>query len=448
MPASASAGEQPHRTSVRLLVVLASLLAFLSIFTTWIDRQALDTGAWVDTSGRLLENEQVSDAVATYAVDQLYANVDIAGLLQRQLPRDFKQISGPVAGGLREVATRAAEKALRTGRIQVEWKTANRLAHQTLLRILEGGNAAVSTEGGRVVLDLRPLVEQVATRVGVDPRVAEAIPADAARLEILRSDELSLAQTIARAVKGLALLFSLGTLALFALAAYLARGWRWMVALGYGLGLIAAAVAALALRKVAGGLVVDDLLRNESARPAAEATWAIGTSLLVSIATTALAYGALFVLASFLASPAERALTVRQALAPSLRDRPAAVWSAFAAAVFLALILSPPRSLRELVATTALVALAAAGLEALRRKTAREFPDALRGEWRVRMRQRAREARREAARRIEAAITELTDDRDPADARLERLERLAALHDRGVLDDAEFDAEKKRLLES
>jgi hypothetical protein len=64
------------------------------------------------------------------------------------------------------------------------------------------------------------------------------------------------------------------------------------------------------------------------------------------------------------------------------------------------------------------------------------------------MRQRAREARREAARRIEAAITELTDDRDPADARLERLERLAALHDRGVLDDAEFAAEKKRLLES
>ncbi|MDX6662133.1 MAG: hypothetical protein QOG09_235, partial [Solirubrobacterales bacterium] len=204
MPVSASAGEQPHRTSVRLLVVLASLLAFLSIFTTWIDRQALDTGAWVDTSGRLLENEQVSDAVATYAVDQLYANVDIAGLLQRQLPRDFKQISGPVAGGLREVATRAAEKALRTGRIQAEWKTANRLAHQTLLRILEGGNAAVSTQGGRVVLDLRPLVEQVATRVGVDPRVAEAIPADAARLEILRSDDLSLAQTIARAVKGLA----------------------------------------------------------------------------------------------------------------------------------------------------------------------------------------------------------------------------------------------------
>jgi hypothetical protein len=219
-----------------------------------------------------------------------------------------------------------------------------------------------------------------------------------------------------------------------------------MVVLGYGLGLIAAGIAALAVRKVAGSLVVDSLVVNETARPAADATWSIGTSLLKSIATTAIAYGLLFVLASFLASPAPAAATARQAMAPSLRDRAAVVWSIFGAVVFFFLILSPPQSLRELIATLALLALAGAGLEALRRKTATEFPDAKAGEWRVRMRQRARQARADATKRIGAAMSELTDDRDPEDSRLDRLERLAELHSRGVLTDEEFAAEKQRML--
>ena len=50
--------EQRHRIKVRILVVLASFLAFLAIFTGWVDRQVLDTDEWVDTSGRLLEDEE------------------------------------------------------------------------------------------------------------------------------------------------------------------------------------------------------------------------------------------------------------------------------------------------------------------------------------------------------------------------------------------------------
>ena len=51
--------EMRHRVKVRILVVLASILAFLAIFTSWIDRQALNTNNWVDTSGRLLEDKAI-----------------------------------------------------------------------------------------------------------------------------------------------------------------------------------------------------------------------------------------------------------------------------------------------------------------------------------------------------------------------------------------------------
>src|SRR3954447_2380622 len=122
--ASTEPPEMRHRVTVRILVVLASFLAFLAIFTSWIDRQALDTNQWVDTSGKLLEDKQISDAIATYSVDQLYANVDVARLIKKRLPSDLRQVSSPLAAGIREVATQAAKRAFQSQRVQSLWQDA------------------------------------------------------------------------------------------------------------------------------------------------------------------------------------------------------------------------------------------------------------------------------------------------------------------------------------
>jgi hypothetical protein len=439
--------ENRHRIAVRILVILASLLAFLAIFTSWIERQALDTDNWTDTSGKLLEDETISDAVAIYTVDQLFLKVNIAKALDKRLPEPLKPLAAPLSSGARELGTRAAEQALRSARIQSLWKDANRVAHAQLLEILEGDNETISTETGRVVLDLRPIVLQLAQRIGVEKQAEQRLPENIAELEIADAKQLDTARTITRALKGLAWLFSIGTLVLFAGAAYLAKGRRWIVVLGYGLGLIAAGLAAIAVRSVTSGLVVDSLAKSEEARPPAEDAWTIGTSLLGGIATSVIALGVLFTVASFLASPASGAVTVRQALAPTFRERPGIVWAVFGAVSLLYLVISPPDGTRPLVVALSLIVLAGVGIEALRRKTAREFPDARRGEWLLQMRQRARRARVEASRRIGSAMRELSDeDRDPDEVRLERLERLGDLKEKGVLTGDEFEAEKKRVL--
>jgi hypothetical protein len=439
--------ENRHRITVRILVILASLLAFLAIFTSWIERQALDTDNWTDTSGKLLEDETISDAVAIYTVDQLFVKVNIAKALDKRLPEPLKPLAAPLSSGARELGTRAAEQALRSARIQSLWKDANRVAHAQLLEILEGDNETISTETGRVVLDLRPIVLQLAQRIGVEKQAEQRLPQNIAELEIADAKQLDTARTITRALKGLAWLFSIGTLVLFAGAAYLAKGRRWIVVLGYGLGLIAAGLAAIAVRSVTSGLVVDSLAKSEEARPPAEDAWTIGTSLLSGIATSVIAVGVLFTLASFLASPAGGAVTVRQALAPTFRERPGIVWAVFGAVSLLYLVISPPDGIRPLVVALSLIVLAGVGIEALSRKTAREFPDAKRGEWLLQMRQRARRARVEASRRIGSAMRELSDeDRDPDEVRLERLERLGDLKEKGVLTGDEFAAEKKRVL--
>jgi hypothetical protein len=203
----------------------------------------------------------------------------------------------------------------------------------------------------------------------------------------------------------------------------------------------------MAVRAALKGLFVDSLAKTEAANVPAQHAWEIGTSLLQSIATSIVVFGVLFVIAAFLASPASSAVGIRRAAAPNLRDRPGLVWSIFGTLALIAVIIWPPDGTRQLVLTLLLIALAGVGLEALRRKTAREFPGAKRGDWVQAMRQRASRTTAEAGRRLGSAVRGLTDDdRHPDDAKLDRLERLGQLKETGVLTASEFKEEKKKLL--
>jgi hypothetical protein len=445
--ASPDPPETRHRIKVRILVALASILAFLAIFTSWVDRQALDTNEWVDTSGKLLEDRAISDAVATYAVDQLYANVDVSAVVKQRLPNGLQQFSSPVAAGIRQFATQAAQQAIQSPRVQQAWRDANRTAHVQLVSILKGNNEVVSSQNGKVILNLRPLVLQLADRIGLKKKLNQKLPPDVGQLQIADSKNLDTARTVTKLIEGLAWLFTFGSVALFALATYLAKGRRWMVMLGYGLGLVAAGLAAIAVRSVLKGLFVDSLAKTEAANEPARHAWDIGTALLHSISITVVIYGVLFVLAGFLASPSGYALGIRRALAPTLRDRRELVWSIYGAAALFGLIAWPPSGTRQLLLTLLLIALAGVGLEALRGKTLVEFPGAQRGDWMHSMRERARRTSAEAGRRIGSAVRGLTDDdRHPDDAKLDRLERLGELKEKGVLTAAEFREEKKKVL--
>ena len=99
-----------RRRTVKALVALGSVLAFLSVFAIWVERQALNTDDWVNTSDQLIQNQTIRTAVADYLVDQLYANVDVEKELESMLPGETKQFAGPLSGGLRQVARRRRRK--------------------------------------------------------------------------------------------------------------------------------------------------------------------------------------------------------------------------------------------------------------------------------------------------------------------------------------------------
>jgi hypothetical protein len=438
----AAAQSSPSRARRRIalaLIVVASLLCFLAIFAVWANRQLLNTDNWTETSSELLENEAIRTQIADFLVAEVYANVDV----QAELEQAFEQLlrpgtagalAGPAASGLQTFAEQRLDNLLGRPIPQQAWEEANRRAQSRFLDVVEGGGAVVSTTGGDVTLDLKSLLGETQSNLGVGGRVEQRLPESASQITILRSSQLELAQDLVRLLKELAIVLVVLALGLFALAVYLARGWRRQALRACGIGLLFAGVAALVARVLAGNAVVDALATTESVRPAAEAAWSIGTSLLKQAATATLIYGVVIVVAAWLAGPTAWAVASRRNLAPYLRA-PRIAWGAFGLVVLALVAWGPTPAFRQVILALVLIGLLALGLEALRRQTAREFPDARRED----SFRRLREWVRGIGRRAPAAPA-------ASDTRIDQLERLGRLREDGLLDAAEFQREKTRVL--
>lgn len=452
-----AAHRSSHRVAAIVLVVLGTLSAFLAVFAVWINRQVMNTDNWTDTSSQMLEDSAIRTSVSNYLVDQLYANVDVTGEIRSALPPRAQPLAPAAAGALRNAAENVTNELLQRPRVQGLWEDANRTAHQAFLKVVQGGGPAVSTEGGVVKLDLGAMLQQLQQRTGVGGRVAAKLPPGTAQVTILKSNQLSFAQDVANALRPLAIALVALALVLYGIAIALARDRRRETLRAVGYGFIVAGVLALLVRSFAGDAVVNSLAKTEAARPAVESVWRIGTSLLVQAATATIGYGVVIVLAAWLAGPTRAAVASRRGLAPFLQ-RPGYAWGGAAAIVLIVLAWSPTPATRNVVTALVLIAIFALGVEMLRRQAAREYPSAEMPEIGAALRRMTERVRRapEHLRREPAAPAGAAPGANGAPSGepkaapdpVERLERLADLHDRGALTDEEFADGKQALLKA
>jgi len=434
-PVKPSRAKRPHRIVVPVLIVLGALCILISTISVWVRDMALDPDVWADTSTELLESQEVRDVLSIYIVDQAYSSAEVETRLAEALPERLKPLAGQIASQLRGVAAESASQALARPRVQALWRSANRAVNAQLVALLEGETERVQLTGDAVVLDLDQIVENVAGRLGASESATEAVEERVEPIVIMRSDQLSTAQTVVKALKALSFWPLIFGVALWAGAVYLGAGRRRETIRALAFGLITLGLVLLVVRRFGGTLIIDSLVQAESVKPAAHDVWTVFTALLAESAVAGIAVGAIGVAATWLAGPGRYATGVRQWLAPTFRDRPVLVHGVLAAAILLVLLWGPAGTPRRLISLVIVTSLAFVGLEVLRRQTVREFPDAVRGEASL----GAALARLRAGSR--APVSEPV-----AGATVDRLERLAALHERGALTDEEYDAEKALLL--
>ncbi len=350
------------------LVILASLLAFLALPALWVNRQVLDTDNWVDASSELLQVPAVRSLTAGYLADKAYEESGVEERLRAALPTRLQPLAAPAAGLLRDRLDKRASEALARPEVQKLWEDANRQAHEKLLDAL--------SSQGPVTVDLHNVLNAVEQRAGVGGRAADVVPEGAATVTVLRSDQLDAARRGSRILNALPIVLIVLSLACFggALAAA-GPGRRRRVVGGFGFGLLAAGALALGATRWMGDAAVSSLGTTAETADAVQGSWPIMTRLLVEAATATVLYGVVLVLGAWLAGPSGWAVAVRRFAAPGLR-RPEIAWGGFAVLAGIVILWwAPTPATRNPLTALLLVILLGAGVEALRRQTAREFPE-------------------------------------------------------------------------
>jgi hypothetical protein len=150
----------------------------------WANRQALDTENWVNTSGQLLENEPIREALGLFIVDRLFTSADVEQRLREALPPQLDRLASPAGAGLKEVVGRNAPRVLGSQAALAVWEKANETAHSTLLKLVDGQLAS-----GGVTLDLQELFREVAAGAGLPPGAADKLPPEVSTLVVVQSDQ-------------------------------------------------------------------------------------------------------------------------------------------------------------------------------------------------------------------------------------------------------------------
>jgi len=371
--ATERAPSRSRRIVVRVLLWGTTVLAVLAIFAVWASRELLNPNNWSDTSTKLLQNATVREATATYLIDQLYANVNVENEIKARLPKELQALAGPVAGGVRTVGTEVAKRLLESPRVQELWRHANRTADQAFVNIVNGHKGALTLENGQVTLDLAPVVAELTKRLGL-PNVSSKLPPSVAHLKILKSNQLSFVQDVGKALKNLALALTILVPLLYALAIFLARGYRRRMLMSVGIAAVFVGVVVLVARTVVISRVTDSLVKTESVRPAAHSALSIATLRLSEIAGAFIFIGVPLIAAAWFAGPSAVAVRGRRAIAPFLRERPDWTYGITAVVMGLIFIWDPIPATGKLAGIIVFLALAFLGTYLLRRQTAEEFP--------------------------------------------------------------------------
>jgi len=266
LPGGRPLGRRRWRSIVAtLLIVVACVLAPLSVVAIWTRNQVTNTDRYVATITPLASDPAVQQAITDQITAQVFTYIDIQALttqvtdalsarvegrgLPPQAAAALQGLAGPVANGVQGFVRTQVERIVQSQAFEDAWIQANRAAHDALVKALTGeGGGAVTVEGDTVSLNLGPFIQTVKQQlVAQGFTLAERIP------QVDKSFVLFQSQDITRVQTGFNLLNTLGVwlpvvaIVLLVLGVYVAKDHR-RAAVGAAVGVaVSMVVLALAL---------------------------------------------------------------------------------------------------------------------------------------------------------------------------------------------------------
>jgi hypothetical protein len=256
-------GEPASRTHPRglsvlsaVMIVVALVLAPLSVASVWADRIVSNTDQYVKTTQPLINNPGVQAALTDQVTAAVLDNIDVQGVVKATLGAVASQprvpssvaaalpgLEGALVSGIENFVHDQVAKVIASPEFAAVWDAVNRAAHSRVVQILSGtGKGIITTANDAVTLNLAPIVDQVKTAL-VDRgfTLAQNIPTVDRSFVLMESSSLTKAQTLYQALDAIGIWLPLIAIALLVGGVLLARD-RRAALLRSGLGLAGAMV--------------------------------------------------------------------------------------------------------------------------------------------------------------------------------------------------------------
>ncbi len=283
-------GSRWRRLSSWLLVVLACILAVVSVFVVFVRNELLNTDAYVSTVAPLADDPAIQSAVAHRVSQRLIARTNVNQQVKQALPAKAGFLATPITAGLQNVTEQITLKLVQSPHFHTLWIAANRSTHKQVVALLTGSKeGALQSSNGQVTLDLSQVESQA--KKALDAKgitVFDKVPSNKGpQLVLFRSTQVAKAQRLTRFLNHLALVLPIVTLLCFAGSVLLNRDRRrGLVRAATGLALSMALV--LVVASLGRNQVLNSLDPSQSKPAAAAVIDAVSALLLDSVRTLAI----------------------------------------------------------------------------------------------------------------------------------------------------------------
>ncbi|MFM8304481.1 MAG: hypothetical protein ACKOA9_09320 [Actinomycetota bacterium] len=367
-----------------VLVVLAAILAPLTVTAVWLKDRILSTDGYVSTVTPLVDDPAVTDALANRIVTELFAATDLEDRVTSALPGPTQVLGPALTGSLQDLATTTTERFLESDTFETLWIRANTVAHDQVVALFsgKGKNTALTQQGDAIVLDLGAVADAVRDKLvdeGVGVLKQVPIPEGSIEVTLLKSDLIPQLQSLFNLLDDLAVVLPILFLATVVAAIAVApRRRRIVVALGLA---VAGTTALLSVGVDLGRRITVD--QADQASLDTEATKAVYDTLVTALrdwSWLVIAAALLVVVVALVSSPGWIGRIAERLRGSSPDVPPVAVWvrthrgalsSGVIGLALVVLVVWPTPTPLVFAIAVVLVALALAIVTALARMQAR-----------------------------------------------------------------------------
>ena len=281
---SAAPGRRSHSVLAGIALLLACLTIVLASVATWTHQVALNTDRFTAIVSDVVDDPAFIDPIATKISQKVITALDVQTRLDDQLPGPSKLLAGTMTAAVQGVIERQLGQALENPTVRQALLTSVSFTHARLVRFLRGDSTALTIVDGQVQLNVFPVIGAALTQlqtIGVLPADLQlpdlstdeapaaisaklesalgiTIPADFGTVPLMEAKKLETAQTLVKAFDIVVIVLIILSVALVALALWLATNRRRMV-IYLAIGVIVSFLIARFAIESTSSMVVDGI---------------------------------------------------------------------------------------------------------------------------------------------------------------------------------------------